>query len=78
MVGAALESTPFALPILVASSPEVALSSMFDTASDPPSFTLPISVASSPKVALSSVIGAASDPPSLVDLAVPAADSSVH
>eukprot|EP00957_Ditylum_brightwellii_P019458 1468075-Ditylum_brightwellii.AAC.1 len=64
--------------MLVAGSPEGAISSVVCTALDPLSFALPMLVASSPEGAIYSVVCAALDPPSLVDLAVCAADSSVH
>eukprot|EP00957_Ditylum_brightwellii_P059237 4496749-Ditylum_brightwellii.AAC.1 len=64
--------------MLVASSPEVTLSSLLDTALDPPPSPLSTLVASSPEVALSSTVDAALDPPSQVNLIVHAADSSIH
>eukprot|EP00957_Ditylum_brightwellii_P083676 6360416-Ditylum_brightwellii.AAC.1 len=64
--------------MLVAGSTEGAISSVVGAALDPPSSALPMLVAGSTEDAISSVVGAASDPLSLVDLAVRAADFSVH
>eukprot|EP00957_Ditylum_brightwellii_P069561 5283330-Ditylum_brightwellii.AAC.1 len=62
----------------VAGSPKDAISFVVGATLDPPSSALPMLVTGSPKDATSSVVGITSDPTSLVDLAICAADFSVH